>query len=187
MAKELCELYAKYGANDYIGENVTQLEHALQCGYFASKKACDKELIVSSVIHDCYHLVGMQELDTDVMGNYGMSNHAEKGGEYLKKKGFTDRVCKLVASHVLAKKYLVTINEEYEKKLSDASKKTLVYQKGKMTLDELKTFESDPDKDAIILLRSFDDQAKLKNFKVPPMETYIDLMNDCIMTTYDGI
>ena len=45
------DLYTKYGDNDYIGEEVTQLEHALQCAHQASIEFPDNlEIILGAFL-----------------------------------------------------------------------------------------------------------------------------------------
>ena len=38
MTNQVFSLFEKYGNEDYLGENVTQLEHAIQCAMLAEKE-----------------------------------------------------------------------------------------------------------------------------------------------------
>lgn len=166
-------LYDKFGGLQYsINEDLTQSEHALQCALLAAKECkTDDEMIVAGLFHDIGHLWGIT-IKSEKMGDLGILKHAEIGGEHLKKYGFSNRICELVSSHVLAKKYLVTIDENYYNNLSEASKETLKFQGGKMTDEELKKFNENPNKNAILLLRSFDEKSKIKDLQVPTFESY---------------
>ena len=54
-------IMAKGADLDYLGEGASQLEHALQCGYFAEKAGCDKETIVAALLHDIGRLNALEE------------------------------------------------------------------------------------------------------------------------------
>ena len=41
----------------YGNENVTQLEHALQCAELAEKRGFSKEIITAALLHDIGHLL----------------------------------------------------------------------------------------------------------------------------------
>ena len=46
------DLYREFGESDYIGEEVTQLQHALQCAHLASLEYPeDNEIIVGAFLH----------------------------------------------------------------------------------------------------------------------------------------
>lgn len=44
VADAIFTLFDKYGGLDYIGENVTQLEHAIQCAMMAEKESNSVEV-----------------------------------------------------------------------------------------------------------------------------------------------
>ena len=52
MSQALCErvfrLYRERGDEDYIGEKVTQLQHATQCAMLAEKEGYNQEVIKQS-------------------------------------------------------------------------------------------------------------------------------------------
>ncbi|MDE3254140.1 MAG: phosphohydrolase, partial [Bacteroidota bacterium] len=102
--------------------------------------------------------------------------HEKLGADYLREKGFSERIAILVESHVAAKRYLTNRNPEYFQKLSAASKETLHFQGGVMTDEEADAFESDPLADLYIKLRYWDEQAKEINVPLPSMERYRQLM-----------
>merc|ERR1711985_138402 len=65
-------------------------------------------------------------------------------GTWLRMRGFHEKIPHLVEGHVLAKRYLVSADETYAANLSKASTRTLAYQGGKMTAEEMKIFEQVP-------------------------------------------
>ena len=75
------------------------------------------------------------------MNGLGVIEHGKVAGDYLRKLGMYEKVCILVENHVTAKRYLVSKNDDYYEKLSDASKKTLEYQGGRMSSKEMRIFE----------------------------------------------
>ena len=53
------EIYRIFGAKGHrsYGEDVTELQHALQCATFAQQAGETPEVIVASLLHDYGHLV----------------------------------------------------------------------------------------------------------------------------------
>lgn len=155
------ELYLKYGGNGYIGENITQLEHASQCAMLAEEyHSSNNNLILAGFFHDIGHLIVYENKSLETMGNYGVMNHEDIGAEYLKNNGFNETVCSLVRNHIKTKRYLITKNPDYYNNLSGASKKTFEYQGGKLQEQELIEFEQDSLFPYHLKLREFDDKAK---------------------------
>jgi predicted HD phosphohydrolase len=94
------------------------------------------------------------------MGGFGTKSHEKIGADYLRQKGFPERIARLVENHVQAKRYLTFISPDYYNKLSDASKKTLEFQGGRMNRQEADNFEKDPLFDLSIRMRHWDEKAK---------------------------
>ncbi len=160
----------------YIGEPVSQLEHALQAAYFASQDSPNHpSLIVAALLHDIGHLV--VDAKTEFMAELGVLHHEETGALFLKNLGFNDEVSNLVKLHVAAKRYLVSKFDVYKERLSEASRKTLDYQGGFMSLEELHEFEQQAYFKDALKIRHFDDAAKKTDFKVPDLEFYLPLLN----------
>lgn len=172
---EIISLYEQFGGDDYIGEPVSQIEHMCQCAQLAEMEGYDDEVILAAFFHDIGHLC---EHITEVkyMDKYGVVDHEKIGAEYLLKKGFSEKIAALVASHVEAKRYLTFKDELYYTSLSDASKKTLAFQGGVMTAEEANTFEADPYFSLYISLRKWDEKAKLTNIPLPSLNKYKSLM-----------
>lgn len=169
--EKILNLYVKYGSSDYIGENITQIEHALQCAECAEKDLrlmhydnyVHDCVIVAALLHDIGHLIGIENKEMEMKHldqNLGIVGHEGVGSEYLRECGLPDLVCELVKYHVKAKRYLCSTRYEYYEKLSDASKNTMELQGGLMTEEEMLEFNSSKHPDLKIYLREYDDLGK---------------------------
>ena len=162
---EIFDLYEKHGDEDYIGEPVSQLEHMSQAAQLAIEKGSDDEVVLAAFFHDIGHICVKQN-DANSMEGYGIKSHEKIGGDYLRAKGFPERIARLVESHVPAKRYLTYKYPEYYNGLSEASKKTLEFQGGKMDAAEADAFERDDIFETSILLRQWDELAKEKDIPI---------------------
>jgi 2-amino-1-hydroxyethylphosphonate dioxygenase (glycine-forming) len=166
------DLYRDFGENDYIGEQVTQLEHAIQCAEHASIEFPDNyDIILGTFLHDVGHLLSLRdheqenkfmefEYDNKSLNGLGLVNHEDIGARFLEKMGFSTRLASIGKNHVLAKRYLITEDPSYLNKLSDASKETFKLQGGSLSLEEKNNFENMQDKDLFLRMRVWDDLAK---------------------------
>jgi len=103
-------------------------------------------------------------------------DHEKIGADYLRKQGFSEQIAKLVGSHVEAKRYLTKKYPDYFDKLSDASKKTLEFQGGKMSEEEVVKFEMDDMSKLYVSLRLWDEKAKEMNQPIPDLGHYKNMM-----------
>lgn len=170
VIEEVFSLYDKFGAADYIGEPVSQLEHMSQSAQLAMEEGYDDEVVLAAFFHDIGHICVMQN-EANNMGGFGIKSHEKIGADYLRSMGFPERVAKLVENHVQAKRYLTHKYPEYYSQLSEASKKTLEFQGGKMTTEEAQQFEIDPLFEVSIKMRTWDELAKAE--KIPVMDLEI--------------
>ena len=67
------------------------------------------------------------------MDGLGIVNHEGIGAAFLAQLGFAPAMCRLVGSHVEAKRYLACRKAGYLARLSDASRGTLAFQGGPMS------------------------------------------------------
>jgi len=165
IVNEIFALYEKHGDEDYIGEPVSQLEHMSQAAVLAEEEGFDDEVILAAFFHDIGHLCA-EDAETESMDGFGNVDHEKLGADYLRERGFSERLATLVESHVIAKRYLTYKYPEYYNKLSDASKATLEFQGGRMTEREAAEFEKHPDAELFIRLRYWDDKAKEINVPI---------------------
>ena len=140
---EVFDLYVQYGSDDYIGEAISQIEHASQGAQLAEKAGHDDEVILAAFFHDIGHICVKTNEEND-MGGYGVKSHEKVGADFLRERGFSEKIAKLVESHVQAKRFLTFKNPDYYARLSEASKKTLEFQGGPMDAAEADVFENDP-------------------------------------------
>ena len=176
--KEILFLYKNYGSEDYIGEPVSQIEHMCQCAQLAEASGAANDVILAAFFHDIGHLCefAFPEKKIQHMDNVGVVDHENLGAAYLLSKGFSEKISKLVQSHVAAKRYLTYHYPEYYNQLSEASKKTLEFQGGVMTADEAMSFEEDDLFDQYVAIRRWDDLAKKTQEPLPGLSHYKQLM-----------
>lgn len=170
---EIFELYEKHGAENYIGEKISQIEHMCQAAQLAEGSGYDDEVVLAAFFHDLGHL--LKPHSEEDMGGYGVTDHEKIGADYLRSKGFTEKVAQLVESHVEAKRYLTYADKDYYNALSEASKKTLEYQGGRMSPEEAARFEADDLFELKVQMRRWDEQAKLEHIPLPDLKHYREL------------
>lgn len=177
VADEVLGLYKMYGNQDYIGEPVSQIEHMCQCAQLAENENYDDEVILAAFFHDIGHLCE-HIMDVKYMDDYGILDHEKIGANYLKSKGFSEKIARLIASHVAAKRYLTFRYPAYYNRLSDASKGTLHFQGGTMSEKEATDFEKEEWFPLYITLRGWDEKAKAEHVPLPDLEHYRAMMID---------
>ena len=179
---EIIGLYESYGGAEYAGEKVSQLEHMVQAAQLAEAQGFDEEVILAAFLHDIGHISEAAKEDNGAvpdqhrMGAFGIKDHEELGAEFLRGKGFSKKIARLVESHVEAKRYLTIKDPAYYAQLSEASKKTLEYQGGPMSEEEAAAFEQYPLFDLIIRMRIWDEEAKIENQPLPDLRHYRQMM-----------
>ncbi len=175
ITDEIMSLYNEHGGAEYAGEKVSQLEHMAQAAQLAEAQGYDEEIILAAFLHDIGHISEAAKGDNEMDG-YGIKDHEELGAEFLREKGFSKKVARLVESHVEAKRYLTYKDPAYYANLSEASKRTLEYQGGPMTAEEATAFEQYPLFDLIIRMRNWDEQAKIEHQPLPDLQHYREMM-----------
>jgi phosphonate degradation associated HDIG domain protein len=174
IVHELFALLQPAATQDYFGEALSQLDHALQCAALAVEARSDEATVLAALLHDIGHLCA--PAGTVHMSTYGIEGHERIGAAFLRQRGFSPRVTDLVQGHVAAKRYLVWRDSTYMRRLSAASVQTLAFQGGPMSTPEARMFERDPLAEQKLRLRSWDEWAKRAGWKVPPLETYRDML-----------
>ena len=167
---DIFSLYEKHGAEEYYGEDVSQLEHMCQSAELARSGGYDDEVVLAAFFHDIGYLIHSRNKDT--MGNFGRKNHEKEAGAFLRRMGFSEKVATLAEQHVNAKRYLTFADPEYYNRLSEASKKTLEFQGGPMAAEEAAVFKADPLFDLNITMRRWDEEAKLTDQPLPDLNIY---------------
>jgi 2-amino-1-hydroxyethylphosphonate dioxygenase (glycine-forming) len=175
VADDIINLYRLHGGSEYAGEKVSQLEHMVQAAQLAESGGYDEEVILAAFLHDIGH-IAEEATGENEMDDYGIKDHEALGAQYLSERGFSPKISKLVASHVQAKRYLTRKDPDYYSQLSEASKRTLEFQGGMMTVEEANTFEKDPLFSEIILMRRWDEQAKIQDKPIPDLNHFHKLI-----------
>jgi len=170
-ANEIMVLYSVHGGEEYAGEKVSQLEHMVQAAQLAEEQGYDEEVILAAFLHDIGHIVADAHGENK-MDEFGIMDHEAIGAEFLIEQGFSGKIAKLVASHVAAKRYLTRREPAYYDALSEASKRTLEFQGGIMSPEDADAFEKDPFFREIILMRRWDEQAKIEHKSLPDLNKY---------------
>jgi len=161
---KLVELFEKHGEQEYIGEEVTQLEHALQAAEWARDAGESYDIIMAALCHDVGHLLMLAGHDLEPMEGLGAHKHAVAGAEWLESElGLPKSVTDPVRLHVAAKRYQAFKIPHYVQNcLSPVSQRTLEHQGGPMSYEEAKQFERHPSYQAALRVRSYDNAAKIK-------------------------
>ncbi len=157
-ADQLIVLLQQQAYAEYIGEPVSQLEHALQCASLARQSGADERVILAALLHDIGHICDPR---AEQMGDVGVRFHEQIGADYVRRMGLAEDIATLIEHHVNAKRYLVYRSPEYARKLSPASVETLKHQGGPMNTAEAEAFETSPRFDDILRLRAWDEAAKV--------------------------
>jgi predicted HD phosphohydrolase len=142
------------------------LAHSLQCGaLLRAEHPDDPELAAAGLVHDVWDAVVPDDHhDHDVRG------------AALVEPLLGARTARLVAGHVVAKRYLVATEREYADGLSDRSVETLADQGGALDAQELARVAASPDFDALLALRRADERAKVPGAIVPDLTSWRDLL-----------
>jgi [1-hydroxy-2-(trimethylamino)ethyl]phosphonate dioxygenase len=163
------ELFAGPGQAAYFGEPVSQTEHALQTALQAEVAGADDCLTTAALLHDVGHL--LHGLPEDVAVQGVDARHEEGGADWLRRY-FAPAITAPIRVHVPAKRYLCAVEPSYLADLSPASQLSLRLQGGPMPPEDARRFERDQHFAAAVLLRRWDDAAKVPGLVVPGLEHY---------------
>ena len=172
-------LFARHGANQYSGEPVTQLEHALQTAHLAEQSGADDALVTACLLHDLGHLLNDQGETPSLRGID--DTHQYFALPFLRGL-FPDAVLDAIKLHVDAKRYLCQANAGYYAKLSEDSKRSLALQGGIFNAEQAAAFlEQSGARDAV-MLRQWDDLAKQAELVTPSLAHFLHRAARCQLT-----
>ena len=168
----ILSVYRERGHRAY-GEDVTELQHGLQCATLALREGESAEVIVASLLHDFGHL--LHDLGEDIASKGVDARHEHVGASRLA-AWFGPEVVEPIRLHAASKRYLCWKEAGYRAGLSEASARSLELQGGVMTDAEAAEFEAGPHYDRAVRVRRYDDRGKDPAMATPDIESFRPLM-----------
>jgi phosphonate degradation associated HDIG domain protein len=162
-------LFKERGDAAYLGEPVSQTEHALQTAWAAEQAGAGGALVAAALLHDVGHL--LHDLPEDCALAGIDDAHEERGARWLAEH-FGPEVAEPVRLHVAAKRFLCATDPTYAARLSEASRRSLRLQGGPFTPDEAAHFRARRHAEAAVVLRRLDEQAKVPGLRTPDLEHF---------------
>lgn len=172
----IIELFRSKGDAAYLGEPVSQTEHAIQTAAVAEARGAAPALVAAALLHDIGHLVhGMADDSAD----HGIDTVHEEAGATWLTPWFPAEVTEPIRLHVAAKRYLCAVDPEYLAQLSPASVHSLQLQGGPFEGADISAFEALPHAMDAVELRRCDDIGKCPDVQILPIEHYRGLLLSC--------
>lgn len=169
----LADIFARRGAEEYLGEPVSMAEHMLQGAALAEAEGAGDELVAAALLHDIGHF-------TSEFGAYHpcdtRDKHHDEAGSAVLEPFFPPVVAECVRLHVAAKRYLCATDPAYLARLSPASVHSLCLQGGPMSQAEVDAFRRHPFHAAAVRVRLWDDQGKVAGRMTPDFAHYMPLL-----------
>ena len=162
-------LFKARGDAAYLGEPVSQTEHALQTAWAAEQAGVSDALVAAGLLHDVGHL--LHDLPEDCALAGIDDAHEVRGARWLLRH-FGPEVAEPVRLHVAAKRFLCATDPTYAGRLSEASRRSLRLQGGPFTPDEAAQFRKHPHAEAALMLRRLDEEAKAPGLHTPGLEHF---------------
>jgi phosphonate degradation associated HDIG domain protein len=162
-------LFKERGDAAYLGEPVSQLEHARQTAWAAEQAGASGALIAAALLHDLGHL--LHDLSEDCALAGIDDAHEVRGARWLAQH-FGPDIAEPVRLHVAAKRFLCATDPTYAGRLSTASVRSLRLQGGPFTPDEAAQFRMHPHADSAVMLRRLDEAAKVPGLDTPDLDHF---------------
>jgi phosphonate degradation associated HDIG domain protein len=169
---DVLQRYREHGHRLY-GEQVTELQHALQCATLAQEAGEPPVVVAAALLHDFGHLC--HQLGEDIAGLGVDAGHEHLGHRQLSHL-FTAAIVDAGRLHVAAKRYLCWHEPGYLGGLSAASLKSLHLQGGPMSEAEAREFEREPHFDLAVRVRRYDDLGKVPGWITPDLDSFAALL-----------
>lgn len=174
--QDIEHLFEARGGEQYSGEPVTQLQHALQTAALGEVEGASDALVTAALLHDLGHL--LHDLG-DTPSLHGVDDiHQYRALPFLRGL-FDDEVLNAIKLHVDAKRYLCATHAGYFDDLSVDSKRSLVLQGGIFSVDEAAKFIVQPGAQDAVRLRLWDDLAKDADMITPPLSHFMQRAKRC--------
>ena len=172
------DLFNKRGGDPYGAEEVTQVQHALQCGLLANEANASPALVSAALLHDIGHILSKDPLLDSSNENFD-DKHELRANGWLKQH-FGPEVADPVRLHVPAKRYLCTVDTRYESILSPTSRQSFYDQGGPMNGAERAAFEREPFFNEALEMRKWDDLAKDAARTTPQLEAFNEILEQSL-------
>jgi phosphonate degradation associated HDIG domain protein len=166
------DAFADRGHEAY-GEDVSQLDHALQCAALAEHEHAPEPLVAAALLHDVGHL--FEDRGHAAERHHRDARHEIHGARALR-RWFEPQVFGPVALHVLAKRYLCATDPAHRAALSPASQASFTLQGGAFSPAQCARFARTRFAADAIRLRRWDDTGKTPGLAVPPLDHYRPLL-----------
>lgn len=172
------KLFDQRGHEQYTGEPVTQLQHALQSGFLGEQAGASDELVTAAFLHDLGHM--LHDLG-ETPSIHGVDDvHQYRVLPFLRGL-FPDSVINAIQRHVDAKRYLCATRPEYHDNLSEDSKRSLKLQGGIFSEEEAAAFIGEASAKDAVQLRLWDDRAKQPDLQTPGLSHYMQIARRCAL------
>lgn len=173
------KLFRRHGHIEYSGENVSQLEHALQAAQLAEAENAGDELVTAALLHDLGHLLNLQGETPTARGID--DQHQYYSIPFLRPL-FPPAVVEAIRLHVDAKRALCSLETEYYQALSEDSKRSLTLQGGIFSRAQADAFMAKPFAANALRVRRWDDRAKVPGRSTPPLSHYLAVAGRCSLS-----
>jgi len=168
---EIEVLFERRGGEQYSGEPVTQLEHALQCAALAEAEGADDALVTAALLHHIGHLIQDFGATPTLRGIDDLHQYAAL--PFLRGL-FAERVLGAIGAHVDAKRYLCAVRPGYLEALSADSQRSLALQGGVFDAAQAATFIGREGAVDAVRVRVWDDLAKSPAMPTPPLSHFLE-------------
>ncbi|MDO8276972.1 MAG: phosphohydrolase [Burkholderiaceae bacterium] len=171
-------LFAERGAEQYSGEPVTQLQHALQSAALAEAAGADDALVTAALLHDLGHLLHDLGETPSLRGVDDV--HQYRAIPFLRSV-FPDAVLDAIRLHVDAKRYLCATRPHYHDALSEDSRRSLLLQGGVFSPQQADEFIAQSGAADAVRLRLWDDLAKDAQAHTPGLAHFMRHARRCAL------
>ncbi|MBC7608932.1 MAG: phosphohydrolase [Polaromonas sp.] len=171
-------LFEERGGEQYSGEAVTQLQHALQTAALGEAEGAGDALVTAALLHDLGHL--LHDLG-ETPSMRGVDDVHQYRALLFLRGLFDDEVLNAIKLHVDAKRYLCATQPEYHASLSDDSKRSLLLQGGIFSDEEAARFIAQPGARDAVSLRMWDDLAKDADKVTPLLAHFMQRAQRCVI------
>lgn len=170
------KLFRRHGHIEYGGENVSQLEHALQAAQLAESEDAGDELVTAALLHDLGHLLNPQG---ETPTARGIDDRHQYCSIPFLRPLFPPAVIEAIRLHVDAKRALCSLEPDYYDALSEDSRRSLTLQGGIFSRGEVEAFMAKPFAANAVRVRRWDDRAKVPGRSTPALSHYLAIAGRC--------